>query len=138
MCAVWIQIGKCVKGVGGCGVERRGRLNYLDLSGSRAFGLLLHNLWVFFPRLLDEGEGFIHHGGVVDVGGHGAGGAGGRAADAAGCGALRPVEDGRYWWCRPLCSSDVAPAEGPLSPGTAEHIFSPLVKQLLAKETLRM
>lgn len=91
-------------------------VNYLDLSGSRAFGLLLCALRIL-SRLLDEGKRFVHDWCVVHMGGQRAGGAGGWTP--GGRGALRPVEHSR---CRrSLGSFAAAPAQCPLSPETSIH-----------------
>lgn len=101
-------------------------VNYLDLSGSRAFSLLLCALWVF-SWFLDEGKRFIHDWCVVYMGRQRAG--------RTGCwtpgrrGALWLVKhrgDWHWWlrwcwWCSSLGSSSIGPAQCPLSPGTLNH-----------------
>lgn len=104
----WVPITLCLQ------------VNYLDLSGSRAFSLLLCVLRVF-SWFLDEGEWFIHDWCVVHMGGQRAGGA--WCWTPGGRGARRPVKHRRCWrWCCSLGRSTTAPAQRTLSPETWEII----------------
>lgn len=92
-------------------------VNYLYLTGRRAFGLFLCALR-FLSWFFDEGKWFIHHWCVVHMAGQRAGGAGGWTP--GGCGTLWDTE--RCWCC--CCSLDcftTASAQCPLSPETVFH-----------------
>lgn len=87
-------------------------LNYLDLSGSRAFSLSLCAFRVF-SWFFDEGEWLIHDWCVVHVGGQRAG-----RWTPGRRGTLWPVE---HCWCCSLGHFATASAQGPLSPETFVH-----------------
>lgn len=110
-------------------------VNYLDLSGSRAFSLFFCNFRVF-PWFLDEGKWFIHDWCVVHMCGHRAGGA--WCWTPGGCGALWSVK--HHWcWCCSLGSFATAPAQCPLSPETKcqmskkemSHLFCRICTELI-------
>lgn len=91
-------------------------VNYLYLGTSRAFCLLLHAVCLF-PRFLDERNGFIHDGWIVDVCLW--------RADGAGCwtpGGRRALWGVERCRCRSLGSFTTAPAKCTFSPRTFRKV----------------
>lgn len=110
----------------GIPLTTRSLVNYLDLSGSVAFGLFFCVIWVL-SRFLDEGQWLVHDWGVVHMCGQRAGGAG--CGTPAGRGALWAVEGS---WCCPLGHLATAPAQHSFSPWKSCHnVTSPSQKSFL-------